>query len=77
MNKGDLFFKVIDSMYDSWRTVLKYEVVHYTDKSKILAVVKKNSTRAKDTEYTVRIDSVQCVVPSLANALGYIVDYYE
>ena len=77
MIKGDLFFKAVDSVYDNWRTVLKYEVVHYTNKSKVLAVVKKNSTNYKDTEHTVSIGNVRCQVPSLAEALDYIVDYYD
>lgn len=77
IDKGDLFFKAIESVYGGWCTVLKYEVVHYTDKLKILAVVKKNSTRVKDTEHTVRIDNVRCVVPTLNDALDYIVEYYE
>jgi len=77
MIKGDLFFKAVASIYDSWRTVTKYEVVHYDNKSKVLAVVKKNHTNVKSKEYTVRIGNVRCVVPSLEEAAGYIVEYYE
>ena len=77
MEKGDLLFKAVAAIYDSWRTVTKFEVVHYDNKDNILAVVKKNSTRVQDTEYTVRIDNVRVVVSSLDDALDFIVDYHD
>lgn len=77
MKEGDLFFKATESIYNSWRTVLKYRVFHYTDKTKLLAVVVKKTSDTKDTNYVVIINNVTCDCKSLNDVLKYIIEYYE
>lgn len=77
MEKGDLFFKAVESHYDSWRTVKEYEVYHYFNKERLIAKVKKVSRDIKDTKHKVFIDGIEWNCVSMEAVLNCIVDYYD
>lgn len=80
MEKGDLFFKTINSHYDSWRTVHLAEVYHYEDKTKVLATVTNKAKKRPFNNYLVIIPEEKYLsktCDSMNSVLEFIIEHYS
>ena len=79
MESGDLFFRVIETRYDSWSTVQEYLVYHWEDTSNVLAEIENTSMYKQKPIWSVTFpeyEDVKHVFDTLQEAGDFIAETY-